>query len=687
MPDFKKIFFLILVCFVTQTISLLAQTKDSTKVQIEKQLEEALEEQDTEEGELAGEQLAQFLEELAANPININSASINDLLQIPGFNLKIARALIDYRKSSPFERKEDIIRVSGIGRVTYSRMQPYITVGGSASRFRNLYTNPSYWLDGNSFEYITRYQQELNDQRGYEIPDSSGGYIGSQGKYYQRFRMSSRHLSINLTQEKDAGEPLTGPTSFDYTSGHIALTENGKLKDLVIGDYAINVGQGLVLWTGAAFGKGREVIGTAGKNERGLRAYGSAQETDFFRGVAATYGEKIETTLFYSDRPRTASIIQGDTTRFPSSSGFHRTENELERKNNIDQKAYGGRIRFDTPIGFFGGTGYYTEFSSFIDRGNGLSNLYDFEGREHSVFGIDYRGLVGNALLFGEIARSQNGGLGGLIGMESPIGITTDFTMAYRNYERDFQSFMGDGFGESSSDPQNEEGLYIGIRHGLNDKISLSAYVDQYRFDAPRTGIDQSSQGFDVLGLMEVEFNPRLNGYLLIRSETKDDTFSEFNDRGVEEEFIGEQRRSSIRTQVEYQLSRNVRLRTRIELVESQGANEDKEYGMLLYQDLRLEPSRKLQIDARVTVFDTDSFDSRVFQFENDLLYVLSNTALSGEGQRAYFVIKYEPLDFLDIWFKYSVSVFENVNFISSGLNEIEGNRNSDFGIQARLKF
>ncbi|HBZ37259.1 MAG TPA: hypothetical protein DEO59_01875, partial [Balneola sp.] len=256
---------------------------------------------------------------------------------------------------------------------------------------------------------------------------------------------------------------------------------------------------------------------------------------------------------FYSDRPRTASVIQGDTTRFPSSSGFHRTLNEKERRNNIDQKTYGGRIRIDTPLGLFGATGYRTEFSSFIDKGNGLSDLYDFEGRKNSVLGIDYRGLIGIVLAFGEIAQSRNGGAGGIAGIESPIGFRTDFTMAYRNYARDFQSFMGDGFGESSSDPQNEEGFYVGIRHGLNDKVSLSAYVDQYRFDAPRSGIDQSSQGFDVLGLMEVDFTSDLNGYVLLRSETKDDTFTEINEHGVEEEFIGKQRRSSIRTQIDYQ--------------------------------------------------------------------------------------------------------------------------------------
>lgn len=685
MNSIKQIVLLLLIGVISSSV--IAQTKDSSKVQIEKQLEEALEEQETEEGVIAGEQLAQFLEDLAANPININSASINDLLQVPGFNLKIARALISYRKGNPFVKKEDVLKVSGIGRATYSRMRPYITVGGSASKFRNVYTNPDYWLDGNSFEYISRYQQELNDQRGYEIPDSLGGYLGSQGKYYQRFRMSSKHLSINLTQEKDAGETLNGPTGFDYNSGHIALSENGKLKNLVIGDYALNFGQGLVLWTGAAFGKGREVIGTTGKNERGLRAYGSAQETDFFRGIAATYGERFETTVFYSNRPRTASVIEGDTTRFPSSTGFHRTENEKARKNNIDQKSFGGRIRYDTPFGLFGVTGYYTEFSSYIARGNGLSNLYDFEGKEHMVYGVDYRGLIGNVLAFGEIAQSDNGGMGGIVGIESPIGFSTDLTMAYRNYARDFQSFMGAGFGESSSDPQNEEGFYLGIRHSVNGQITLSGYVDQYRFEAPRTGIDQSSQGFDALGLLEIDFSSNLSGYLLIRSETKDETFSELNDRGVEEEFLGEQRRSSVRAQVEYQVSRNIRLRSRIELVESQGANEDSERGMLVYQDLRLQATKKLQIDARVTIFDTDSFDSRVFQFENDLLYVLSNTALSGQGQRMYFVLKYEPIEFLDLWFKYSLSIFENDHLISSGLNEIEGNKNSDFGMQARIRF
>ncbi len=663
-----------------------AYAQDSSQVEVERQLEQAFEELDTQETGVTGEQLTQFLEDLASNPVNINSAEVNELLQIPGFNLILARAVIDFRRNNPFESISDIQRVSGIGVATFQRMRPYITVGGVSDRFTNLYTNPGYWLSGNQFEYISRYQQNLQDQEGFLREDSSGGYTGNAVKYYQRFRMRSNHLSLNLTQEKDAGETLSGPTDFDFDSWHIELKENGKLKSLVFGDYSLSFGQGLVLWTGGAFGKGREVIGTINKNERGLRAYGSAQETDFFRGIAATYGEERQVTGFYSSRPRTASVINGDTTNFPSSSGFHRTLPELERRNNIDQETFGGRITFDSPLGYLGITGYQTTFNSYIEAGSSLSDLYDFEGESNSVFGVDYRGLIGNSFLFIEAARSENGGLGFISGLEAPIGSNTDIALLYRNYQKNFQSFLGDGFGESSGDPNNEIGFYLGVKHTLPKGYTISGYIDQYRFDAPRSGNTQSTLGFDVLGLIERRISRNLNAYVLIRNEIKEDEFLIADQAGREERVLGEEKRASVRFQTEYQVSRKVRLRTRGEFVRFQGAGEDWGSGFLIYQDLRLLLSRKLQIDARLTLFDTDSFDTRLYQFENDLLYVLSNTALSDRGQRMYLLLKYEAAEWIDIWAKYSVTIIEDAQTLSSGIGEIQGNKRSFLGVQARVQ-
>lgn len=675
----------VIVLFLLVALHNSGYAQDTSKVEVERQLEEAFEELDLEESGESGEQLTQFLADLAQNPVNINSAKGDDLLQIPGFNLILVRAVLDYRKNKPFESVEELRQVKGIGSVTYQRMRPYVTVGGSAERLKSLYNRPEYWFSGNKYEVISRYQQELEEQEGYKRPDSAGGYTGSPVKYYQRFRIQSDHLSLNFTQEKDAGETLSGLTGFDYNSWHVALTNNGNLKDLVVGGYSLSFGQGLVIWTGGAFGKGREVTGTVSKNERGLRPYTSAQETDFFRGVGATYGNKIELTAFYSNRPRTASVIDSDTTRFPSSSGFHRTESELERRNNIDQTVIGGRIKADTPMGLIGVSGYTTEFSSYIGKGTSLSNLYDFEGNQNSVLGVDYRGLIGSSLIFGEVARSQNGGMAGVAGVEAPLGFSTDIALLYRNYQKDFQSFMGTGFGESSGDPKNEHGFYIGIKHSLNSRYLISGYFDQYIFPAPRSGTTRETKGFDMLGLLEADLSSKFNAYILLRNEIKDDEYVINNPSGREERILGKQKRASIRLQAEYQMNRNIRLRSRGEVVRNRNAGEDWESGFLIFQDLRLQLGPKLQIDTRVTIFDTDSFDTRVYQFENDLLYVLSNVALSGRGERAYVVAKFEATDYLHVWLKYSVSVYEDAQRLSSGLGEIEGNRRSFLGVQARL--
>ncbi len=661
--------------------------QDTTATGVEAQLEKAFEELDSEEGAMNAEQLAQFLEDLAANPININSSGLSTLLQVPGINLKIARAIQEYRKKKPFEQKEELLKVSGIGKVSFQRMAPYLTIGGTGERFKNMYLRPQYWLANQKLDVFSRYQQNLQTREGYIRPDSLGGYLGNPVKYYQRIRFMANHLSVNLTQEKDAGEPMNGVTDFDFTSAHLALTNVGKLKDLVVGDYSLSFGQGLVLWSGGTFGKGREVIGTISKNERGVKPYTSAQETNFFRGAAATYGEKVELTVFYSNRPRTASVITGDTTRFPSSSGFHRTQNERARKNNIEQMTAGARVRADTRFGLFGLSGYFNRFSSYVAKGNALYNQFDFEGRENAVFGADYRGLIGNAFVFGELARSQNGGLGAVAGMEAPIAENTELALSYRHYQRDFQSFLGSGFGERSSAPQNEEGFYAGLRHRLTPKIMLSGYFDQYVFASPRFGTTQATSGFDMLGLAEVDFNRNLNVYVLLRNEIQDEEYVLINEAGTEELLLGKEKRASIRTNFEYWVSKHVRLRSRVEFVRHKAAGEPWETGFLIYQDVRIIPFSVLRVDARVTLFDTDSFATRVYQFESDLLYVMSNKALFDEGQRAYVAIKYAPVRYLDIWFKYGITIFEQTQVIGSGLSEIKGDVRNSAGLQIRLQF
>lgn len=669
-------------------ILVFGQERDSTRSDIQEDIEEAVEIFDPQDTEFSTEQLTQYLQELAENPININRAGVNALLQVPGLNFKTARAIIDYRTNvKPFESTEELNEVSGIGRVTFEKMRPYVTIGNGLELSKSLYTDYKYWTNDGRFQAFSRYQRDLQEARGYKMSPEEGGYIGSVVKYYQRLGYQSDHISMNITQEKDAGEQLTDPLHFDHRTWHIALEDNGNLQMLVGGDYSLSFGQGLVLWNGTAFGKGSDVTGSASRNGQGIDPYTSAQETNFYRGGAATYGDKFRVTGFYSNRKRSASEISEDTTRFPGSDGYRRTLKELSQENNLRQILYGGRMQMGLPFGIIGATGYQTVFGRFIAASDQAYARYDFEGKSNSALGLDYRFLVGPAVVFGEAARSENGGYGFISGVESSLGNDTEIALAYRNYQKEFQSILGDGFGEASGQPKNEEGVYLGLRHILNDNITFSAYVDQFRFPGARFGTHQPTQGYDWLGKVEVELTDDLNFYIQLRSEIEDDEYETMDEFGRSMRKLGEARRSSFRAHLEYWVNPKVRLRTRGELVRSQQAGEDLELGYLLYQDLRLGLTDNLKIDARLTMFDTESFATRLYQFENDLLYVFASQSLFNKGQRMYVLLNYEPLHFIEIWAKFGITVYEDEQTIGSGLNQIEGDTRSEIGFQARVKF
>jgi competence protein ComEA len=63
--------------------------------------------------------------------ININTASPEQLRLLPRVGPKIAMRIVAYRQKSKFKVPHEITKVKGIGRKTFEKMKPYITVGNS----------------------------------------------------------------------------------------------------------------------------------------------------------------------------------------------------------------------------------------------------------------------------------------------------------------------------------------------------------------------------------------------------------------------------------------------------------------------------------------------------------------------------------------------------------------------------
>src|SRR5687767_128745 len=65
------------------------------------------------------------------NLVNINTASAEELEALPCIGPVIVQRIVDYRnQNGPFQTKEDILNVSGVGPGTFNCIKDLITVGG-----------------------------------------------------------------------------------------------------------------------------------------------------------------------------------------------------------------------------------------------------------------------------------------------------------------------------------------------------------------------------------------------------------------------------------------------------------------------------------------------------------------------------------------------------------------------------
>lgn len=680
-----KLFLLWFFCLVISN-QVMGSPADSTRTVIEKDIEDLVDHFESDNVTSEMESALNLLEDLVDNPVNINRATVAQLAGIPSLSLRLAKEIVSYRNQvRPFEQTSDLTEVRGIGPVTLKRIQPYVTVGSASQLSRDLYLNRNYWLADGKFEVINRFQRVIQTREGYTRPLEEGGFAGSPYRIYQRLRYQSDHLSINLTQEKDPGESLKKPTGFDFNSWHIEASEIGRLRSLVVGDYNLQFGQGLVMWRSSSFGKSLHATGASIRNETGVRPYTSSQETNFFRGAALSYGNRVQTTLFYSQRRLSASPLQNGTVRFPSSTGYHRTSTEISRRFNTGQRAMGGRIRAELPIGFIGISGYHSVFQKPVQRGDQPWQTYDFQGRHASAISIDYHFLAGPATLFGEAARSRNGAFGFITGLATEAFFDTDLILVYRNYKKRFISIFGSAFGEQSGMPRNEMGLYLSLQHNLSNQFSLRGYIDKYHFPSPRYLMEKPSGGYDLAFIAEYSPSSMFEAYVQLRRDTADDEYEAENIYGQTELLTGRNHKLNIRVHMQYYINPDIRLRNRLEWVQSQQVEEENESGWLVYQDFRFTPGNTLTIDSRITWFQTEGYNSRIYSFENDLLYVFSNNALFDKGLSLYLLLGWRPSQRVQFWFKISTTNYLNRETLGSGRSSIDGNRQTKAGFQMRI--
>ena len=137
------------------------------------------------------------------------------------------------------------------------------------------------------------------------------------------------------------------------------------------------------------------------------------------------------------------------------------------------------------------------------------------------------------------------------------------------------------------------------------------------------------------------------------------------------------------------QITPDIKFKSRIEFTHVDKTLRPDEDGAAFAQDIIFKKMKfPLTFTLRYAVFDTKSYDSRVYIYENDVLYGYSVPALYEKGQRAYFIVNWDIARNFEIWIRVAQTLYDNQTVLQQGsLNQINDNHKTELKLQARLKF
>lgn len=513
-------------------------------------------------------------------------------------------------------------------------------------------------------------------------------YQGSAWRILTRYRYNfSNTLAASLNMEKDAGEQFFDSSKnkgFDFYSGNISFRGSGIVKKLLIGDYALQFGQGLVMWSGSGFGKGSG-ISTIAKQDFGLKPYSSVNESIFLRGASGTFKfRKLSFTPFFSKKNLDASLTdQGKEVNTINMSGLHRTKSEIDTKSQLLSTLYGAHVQFNSKSLNIGFTSYQTQFSLPFSIGKSLYEQFDFKGNLLTNLGLNYDYSHRNTYFFGEVAHSKNGGTASINGIMSSLSPRVSLVLMHRRYAKNYHSFFNQSVSEASN-AVNESGFYSALSLKFDSKWDLFTYSDFFRFPWLKFRVNAPSSGYELFAQLNYRMNKKLNLSSRFKQQLREENSeSIFADSGLET--VDKQ---NYRIEIRYSIDDRFSFRNRIEMVRYQKGNSKFELGFLNYQDIIYKPmSSRLSGNIRFGIFDTESFNSRIYAYENDVLYAYSVPAYQGKGVRFYLNARYTLTRGFDLWLRYSLTSYYDQNTVGSGDDKINGNKRSDARLQIRYQF
>lgn len=654
---------------------------------------------ETTEGTIDYTTLFQDLIDYYEEPLNLNRATRDDLEK---FRFLTEFQIADWwnyvEKHRPLYSIFELSLIQGFDEETIRSLMPFIAVKPVAEK-RTVTVKDFFGRSKN--EVFLRYGQTLQAARGYRLNHihDTAGYLGSPVALYFRYRFRYRDkVSVGITADKDAGEQFfrgAQKQGFDYYSAHLFVRNVSVFRQIAVGDFKAQFGQGLVFWTGLAFGK--SAFGTQiQRSAAGLMPYGSVNESQFLRGAGITLRplEGLDLTLFSSYKKLDGNLTYStDSTGNADTEisslplfGLHRTQTENAKRRQVSEWISGGNLSYRYKNLRVGATAVYTKLGARLNPNDDLYRFYTFRGSELGNVGVNYAYVYKNFSLFGEAAWSGNGGWAAVNGLQgSPVTFLT-FSMYHRYFSNRYTAFYSAALSESGT-RSGEHGFYFGLEGKLLPGVSVSGYVDVFTFAWLRYQTHAPVSGYDVSGQVAFRPNRRADFYVRYRRHMKPYNVSgDLPEAGIKP--VEDRETGRLRVHLNWQASVRWRFQSRAEWVRFKRESTAPQNGFLGYADVVYSALNKpFAVSTRFEVFHSDGFDTRLYAYESDVLYYYAFVPLSGKGVRYYLSARYGINRHLDVWLKLANTSYIGVSSVGSGNAQINGADKTDVRVQMRAKF
>jgi len=679
----RRLFLALMLCAVAEAS---AQTLDRRPwEEVYEELTTALSADDDDDGTAVptAEENYELLQQMADHPLDLNTATREELEQLPFLTDMQVADLIAYRDRYGSLRSMAELRMLRSMDYAQLALLPYFAsvnvVGNDVADYRTRFPRLDTIARHGRHQLTATARLPFYDRRG-----DRNGYLGYKYRHWLRYEFSyGQRLRFGLTASQDAGEPfMAGRNRWGYDSyGYYLELQRltPLMEQLLVGKYRLTTGMGLIANSSFSLGK-LATLQSLGRTTRTLRPHTSRSEADYLQGVATTLrlARPLRLTAFVSYRPIDATL-NSDSLRSAATlitSGYHRTPTEMLKKHNTHLTTAGAALSLRTGGFRLGANAVYTHIDRPLEPNRQtLYRRHYAHGSNFTNASIDYAYTHHYFAVSGETATDAHGHLATLNALSLRPSESVAVVALQRFYSYRYTSLHAHAFSEGGH-VQNESGLYLGLTWTPLRRLQLQAYADYASFPWARYLVSQPSHAVDLL--VQAQYTPdrwtltaRYRAHLRQKDNADKTALTSCDDH-------------RLRLTAVYVAPKGWSAKTQADCV--QNVYKQTSRGFALSEQLGWQRAW-LTLSLSAAYFDTDDYQSRISLYERHLYGDFAFPTYYGQGIRLALMATANPLRSLQLSLRLGYTDYFDRPTIGTALQQVDHSSLTDLDLQLRWKF